>query len=709
MNLRSYFQKYNLTNDQKSAVKDLDSFLSSGDQYFILKGYAGTGKTFLMKGLTEYLTLINRKFRIAAPTGRAAKIIYEKTKQQASTIHKMIYSQTMLQEVENKGRIESLKLYFDLHLNDDPINTVYIIDEASMIANIKDESEFLYFGTGHLLSDMIAYVNPNSNSIRRKIIFIGDSAQLPPINMNHSPALSDEYLIKNFGGNVTHYELKEVVRHKAESGILNNATYIRNSFLKKTETELKLSECRDVFHLKTEDLLSKYIFESGGKINRDQIIVAYSNSSVKEFNELIRCYYFPDKKVISKNDLILITKNNYNYSVNLFNGDFGKVHSVEPESETKTIIFKKRDNYNVLKTYNIPLIFRNVILIFQDLENNNQLINCKIIENLLFSKNGRLTSEEQIALYVDFKNRNPKLRPGHKVFKEELNSDPYFNALQIKFGYAVTCHKAQGGEWEKVFVDCDANIGKSNSSYFRWLYTAITRATNKLYVLNPPRYVAGSKMKIHKELNNPNVSESIIVYNRDDDNVKFEFPLNNPFLKMLYFAVIEKVISLNIEIESIQHKQYCEHYYFSKESQRSLIQFYYNKQNKITRILKNDDSEFSNLIVNNLSSLVNKEIISRKENSYSIEENFKLDFPNEFPFLKDLYDNISSILEKENIRVTEINHFLWRERYKFTKGNYKAFGDFTYNKKGKFRFMPIAKESNSEQLITEISKILEQL
>jgi tRNA A37 threonylcarbamoyladenosine biosynthesis protein TsaE len=709
MNLATYFQKYNLTNDQDKLVDKLTSFLQDENQYFILKGYAGTGKTFLMKGLTEYLTLMKSQFRIAAPTGRAAKIIFEKTKQEATTIHKMIYSETILKEVEHKGKIESLKFYFDLHLNVDSINTIYIIDEASMISNIKDESEFLSFGSGHLLKDLISYINPNSKSIKRKIIFIGDSAQLPPINMNYSPALSIEYMNENFGGQATQYELKEVVRHTAESGILNNATYIRNSISKNIQTELNISESSDVFHLKTKNLLSRYISESSGKISKDQIVVAHSNSSVKEFNDLIRNHYFSDKKIITKNDLILITKNNYNYSIDLFNGDFGKVFSVDFESETKNIIFKRKDKNNVLHTNNISLTFRNVSLIFQDFENNNHLINCKIIENLLYSRNGRLTSEEQIALYVDFKNRNSKLKPGTKEFKDELKCDLYFNALQIKFGYAVTCNKAQGGEWGKVFVDCNANMGKSNSTYFRWLYTAITRAKNKLYTLNTPHYNAGSKMKIYKKLNNSNVIQSIIIDDNSKVNHCSKFSFEKEFQENLYFSILEQIKNLNISIEDIQHRQFCEHYRFSDVSQRSLIMLYYNSKNKVTKILANEDSNLSSLIIEKLRFILNKEIIIKVEIPKPINDNLSFEFPVEFPFLKDLYDNICSKVKKENIIISDIKHLQWRERYRFTKDNLIAVADLTYNKKGEFRFLPNNKESNSVELLDNIIQFLENL
>ncbi len=709
MNLIEFFQKYNLTSDQIKSVEQLNSFLQNENQFFILKGYAGTGKTFLMKGLSEFLLSNKRRFSIAAPTGRAAKIISEKTKQEACTIHKMIYSETLMQADEHKSKINSLKFYFDLKLNDDSIDTIYLIDEASMISDVSDESEFLSFGSGQLLKDLILFVNFSYELSNRKIIFIGDSAQLPPINMRYSPALSVEYLVKNYGGKATQFELKEVVRHKTESGILKNATNIRNSISRNYNTELNILQSDDVIHLRTKDLLSNYISESNNKIRDNQIIVAHSNSVVKEFNDLIRSHYFPGKKIITKSDLILITKNNYNYSIDLFNGDFGKVYSVDLESETKNIIFKRMIKNNVLKTYNISLTFRNISLIFQDLGKNKHLINCKIIENLLYSKYGRLSSEEQIALYVDFKNRYPKLKAGTKEFKDELKTDPYFNALQIKFGYAVTCHKAQGGEWEKVFVDCNANMGKSNSTYFRWLYTAITRAKNKLYTLNTPHYNAGSKMKINKNLNDSNISKSIIIDNNSKANNYSKFSFEEEFQKNLYFSILEQIKKLNISIEDIQHRQFCEHYRFSDVSQRSLIMLYYNSKNIVTKILTNRDSNLSSSIIEKLRFILNKEIIIKVDNPEPINNSLSFEFPIEYPFLNELYTNICSKINKENIIISDIKHLQWRERYSFTKDSFIAVADFTYNKKGEFRFLPNDKESNSEELLDKIIMFLESL
>jgi ATP-dependent exoDNAse (exonuclease V) alpha subunit len=199
--LSNYFQKYNLTNSQSELVNRLEAFIdapNSSQNIFLLKGYAGTGKTFITKGLTEYLKEIRRTFILAAPTGKAAKVIANKTQNEAYTIHKTIYSTNDVKEYKENENDKTFKFYFDLRVNDYPNNTIYIIDEASMISNVYGEPEFFRFGSGFLLQDLLKYINIDCNDHNKKIIFIGDNAQLPPIGMNFSPALDVQYLKQTF-------------------------------------------------------------------------------------------------------------------------------------------------------------------------------------------------------------------------------------------------------------------------------------------------------------------------------------------------------------------------------------------------------------------------------------------------------------------------------------------------------------------------------
>jgi len=232
ISLRSFFTKYNLTDSQSKLVQKLETFISSKDSsIFLLKGYAGTGKTFITKGLTEYFREIKRNYILAAPTGKAAKVISQKTKSAAYTIHKTIY--TLKNPIEYMQNLEkedkTYKFYFSVAVNEDSNDTVYIIDEASMISDIYNEMEFIRFGSGFLLRDLMHYINLDCNDHRKKIIFIGDNAQLPPVGMSFSPALNKQYILENFGFRAEEFELTDVVRQEKDSGILKNTLPIRKS------------------------------------------------------------------------------------------------------------------------------------------------------------------------------------------------------------------------------------------------------------------------------------------------------------------------------------------------------------------------------------------------------------------------------------------------------------------------------------------------
>ena len=230
--MQEYFKKnYKLTNDQTELVLELERFINSSSSVFLLKGYAGTGKTFMMKGLTDFFVNTNRSFKMAAPTGRAAKVISQKTKHKAYTIHKSIYSSKDLKEFKTKDEsgTETFKFYYELKNNEDPLNTVYIIDESSMLSNVYSEGEFFRFGSGYLLKDLLKFINIDNNDQDKKIIFIGDNAQLPPVNMNFSPALDSNYLKENYNIYSSEFELTEVLRQNTNSGILHNATKLRQS------------------------------------------------------------------------------------------------------------------------------------------------------------------------------------------------------------------------------------------------------------------------------------------------------------------------------------------------------------------------------------------------------------------------------------------------------------------------------------------------
>lgn len=709
MNLKETFSTYDLTPGQKTLIDELEKFLVDNSTCFLLKGYAGTGKTFMMKGLTDFLSSNKMSFRISAPTGRAAKVISQKTKHKAYTIHKTIYSSKDLKEfkVKEEDGTETYKFYYDLKNNEDPANTVYIIDESSMLSNVYSEGEFFRFGSGYLLRDLIRYVNFDNNDHNKKIIFIGDNAQLPPVNMNFSPSLDRRYLMDNCSIEAKEFELTEVVRQKADSGILHNATKIRESLKANLFNQLDIeTNFKDINKTKHEDLLLKYLQACNNTIDDETIIVAYSNSSVKEYNDFVRNHFFPNQQFLTVGDKVILVSNNYNnQKIELLNGDFGLVQEVLLEDESRVIKLKRKNRDGKLVEIDVRLTFRDVIIAFTDEEQNRQDIECKIIENLLYSHNRDLSSDELKAIYIDFKIRNSSLKAGTKEFKDALRADPYFNALRIKFGYAVTCHKAQGGEWKNTFLNCKTSMGNFNSSYFRWLYTGITRAKENLFTIDEPHFKIGSNLQPPR-IENIAPRQDILVLSDEilEMEIPFELPNETPFLRNIFLAVNDVLKDANLNINSIKHTNYLEHYTFSQGNENVVFKIHFNNQNKITRIEKPANiTELVESIYSALNQLENKLIIISEDEITLSEGEKRFEF--EKPFLKEFYESIKFKIESFNIYVNSIEHKPYCEIYEFKKNGLHATYKFWYDAKNIFKKTEII-PTRTTGLTEEINELL---
>lgn len=497
MSIFNHFQHLELTNGQQQALAELQAFLGSQEEVFLLKGYAGSGKTTLLKGLVQYLHSSEKKFQLMAPTGRAAKVIHQKTGFGATTVHKGIYSFDDLEEIKSEEKDEaSFKYFFKIRNNFEVYNSVLIIDEASMVSDVLSENEFFRFGSGFLLQDLIEYSRIKGNN-STKIIFVGDPAQLPPVKMNFSPALSEKYLIEKYQLATKPVELKEVKRQGAESGILTAATRIRHCMTSGYFNDFDLREKgNSIFNPSFEDFLDTY-----KSVKEEKIIITYKNKTALDLNETIRKDKYGDHLPLQAGDQIIIGGNNYNLGI--MNGEFGVVVNASPQVVKRNVNFKIRGG----KTKHITLTWRKVELLFTDENGQQKTVHGQVLENYLYGDNN-LEGHEQQALYVDFKNEHEELEPGTKEFKEALAADSYFNAIRLKFGYAVTCHKAQGGEWDNAFVFWDKGTNdnfnfyeqpqstkaKANEEFYRWAYTAVTRASKNLYCINPPYFTSFSQL-----------------------------------------------------------------------------------------------------------------------------------------------------------------------------------------------------------------------
>lgn len=458
-----------LTSSQSKLINELSHFSLAGKNLLIITGSAGTGKTFL---LTQIIKRMTKSYRVCSPTGRSAQILREKGVKDAVTIHSMLYSYDRSTEVDDSDNIIT---YFKMKGNNDPEDTFYFIDEASMISNEYSSNDSLRFGSGYLLKDLLEFIDINVSN-NRKIVFIGDNAQLPPVNSNFSPALSIEYLsLLQPQFFVSNFQLNEIVRQVGESGIVLNANSIRDQIVEKSFDFMKLEfNHHDFIDLPPEEIIYQFV-NHFSEDPQNVVMLAHMNSSIKLYNDAIR-ERLGLPQHLSENDRIIVVRNNMMYGV--FNGQMGEIKYVSENVEKRRVTLKR--------SAPVVLKFRNVAIEFTNETGKPFQIEALVLENLIYSGNPQLNTNEYSALWRDFRNRYKDLTNKPKELAELAVNDPYLNALQIKFGYAITVHKSQGGEWKNVFFDFKSNINHKTENYFRICYTAITRARENLYAISAP-------------------------------------------------------------------------------------------------------------------------------------------------------------------------------------------------------------------------------
>ena len=448
---------FETTPGQKKIVEKLSEYLADPDfsRIFVLNGYAGTGKTTLIAALVAALKDLDIKSVLLAPTGRAAKVLARYAGEKALTIHKRIYRQRTNADYESK---------FSLNLNPER-GAVFIVDEASMLSDRSSEGAL--FGSGSLLADLIEYVRRGRAC---RLILVGDSAQLPPVGCDFSPALDPAALASY--GEVVYGTLDEVVRQESESGILFNATLVRcmleNGIYEVPRFRLDFPDVEAIgggeFLEKLEECYSRY--------GRDEVIVVTrSNKRANRYNEGIRRNVLSAEEEIESGDMLMVVKNNYYYPEHtedcpmnfIANGDVARLRRLR----------RFEDFYG--------FHFAKAVLEFPDYDTE---LECKILLDTISSESPSLTREESTRLFYEVEKDYLDIKSKIKRF-QEIRENPHFNAVQVKFSYAVTCHKAQGGQWSAVFVDrCLFGDEVMTRDMLRWLYTALTRATERLYLVN---------------------------------------------------------------------------------------------------------------------------------------------------------------------------------------------------------------------------------
>ena len=473
------------TNEQYLVLEKWEEFLlnRNSNTLFLLKGYAGTGKTSLVAALVKTLLQLKQHVMLLAPTGRAAKVFSSYADAPAYTIHKRIYRQKSIVDMDN------FQTNINLHKH-----TLFIVDEASMISNEGLSGSM--FGTGRLLDDLMQYVYSCEGC---RLILVGDTAQLPPVGEEESPALS-RYMLEGYDMDVMEVELTEVVRQEQESGILWNATHLRQ--LMQDELYYEFPRLRvdfpDVCVMPGDELIEA-LENSYHRCGQDQtIVVTRSNKRANIFNNGIRARILDYEDELSGNDLVMVAKNNY-YWTSLENSKFKIQNSKMPPAPCPLPLAPSpEEGTNFIANGDVAVVrrFRNerelygfrfadVTLRFPDYDNME--LDVTVLLDTLQSEAPSLTRQQQEQLFNAVWEDYPEIRDKRERMKR-LRQDPYYNALQIKYAYAVTCHKAQGGQWQHVYID-QGYITEDMLSpdYFRWLYTALTRATEKVFLVNWPK------------------------------------------------------------------------------------------------------------------------------------------------------------------------------------------------------------------------------
>ena len=452
---------YQPTEEQEKAIECIADFLfkPENDTLLLLKGYAGTGKTTLIGAVVRTLSEMRAGYVLMASTGRAAKVFSRYSGFSAYTIHKKIYRQKSF-----SNDLDNFSLNDNLHKN-----TLFIVDEASMISN--DGLTGASFGSGRLLDDLIEYVYAGQGC---RLLIIGDDAQLPPVGEDESPALSAEVL-RGYGLGVTECILTEVIRYSGRNGILSNATMLRERMAADDIYNLPvltLKGYEDISSIPGSELIEA-INSSYNEVGMDEtMVICRSNKRAYLYNKGIRNTILYREEELSTGDILMIAKNNYHWTADckemdfIANGDIAVVRRVRRTQEM------------------YGFRFADVVLSFPD--HNDIEFELKILLDTLHSDYPSLSKEDSDRLfnavmedYSDITNK--------KEHMKKLKEDSFYNALQVKYAYAVTCHKAQGGQWKRIFID-QGYITEDTFTpdYYRWLYTALTRASEKLYLVNWP-------------------------------------------------------------------------------------------------------------------------------------------------------------------------------------------------------------------------------
>lgn len=666
-----------LTVQQKQAMKMIEKFIADKDsQVFILKGYAGTGKTTLIRSITDYLSTQSLHVQLMAPTGRAAKILRSKLQNyDASTIHRGIYKFSHLIVEESEG---TLKYVFPLKDNNE--RGIYIIDEASMISSRKSSNELFQFGTGILINDLLSYARLN---FWGKIIFVGDPMQLPPVGDNCSVALDEAYFYE-LKMKVYSYELTDIVRQDKDSCILANATMVRELIRRKERNHL-------VFEKKESEVMDIGAMEVAEKYCEDSeqlsAIVCFSNQQAADYNTAIRTILFPRANHVTVGDKLMVVCNSYYSECELLNGDIITVVETSNNIISQSAPIWTERNGKKLKEI-ITLDFREISFQAED----GNIYKRYIIDTLLQNKLPSLTIDEMKALYINMvmRMRTEKglTNPKSEEFAKAMGEDPFYNALQVKYGYAFTCHKSQGGEWNTVYVDFTKRTGLDADS-LRWKYTAITRASKMLWCVNLPDVTPIAALRITPINKTAKVAINALAFDNIEDTPFHPLSILSS-VKCKYWSVVKNMDGTRYSIKNVICKPWRDIYEVNTPTGIVRIDAIYNGAGLFTKY-ETDAND--------------TELLFFFQNDENIK--YKIDYHPSLESLKMLHSRMISLCDECGIILTNVVEEHYQLVYYMkASGNYAAI-TFFFNGKGFINYA--APLSDIGEADIKLSRLIEKL
>ena len=541
--------------------KKIRSFIESDLDFLVIEGAAGSGKTHLIGQIACYLNHASIDYYLLAPTGRATRNLAARlrniTEVQPSTIHSFLYEKTESDD-QNSEIVQ-----FKLKKPDITQDAVIIIDESSMLSNQDNSDPLLKFGTGFLLNDLLSFIDMQNT--RRKVIFVGDAYQLPPINERNSITLDVERLKIFSHKNIEKISLNQVYRQDADSAILKTSNLLSEKIAKKSFLQLPIEvNSDDILDINLDKALDAYMWDYKEK----SIFIAYTNEEVHQINHKFREKSHFSADFLEKSERLILNRSCWINEKKLYNGDFLYVTSVGAEESRPTSFLYDKQSVTVnLKFLNVS---------FFDPQNNMHFT-CKILSHKLWKTNQENSNNQLRALIIDFRKRNPDLKPKTQEYIKKIKADPNFNALHVSFGYAITCHKAQGGEWDEAYISLyrPQNDLKTEGG-FKWLYTAITRARQKVYILYRP-------------------SEQ-------------EFDPSQPFKFFLAKVQID-LEEHHFRLVSHREIKYELHLYIERSGITTRFKMYRNDKMKLTTLMKINETEFSSALSEILQRYVNTSLV----------------------------------------------------------------------------------------------------